>query len=121
MIHKGKFGLRRPSFGIRLHEHSFVLRTSTNMPPRRRGASIGRGRPVVKAVLLDEIQNLRTRMETMETTQGEPLMKAMSVLERNLLRKKKRMKVKLPKFSRYWPKQVEDQRWKYLFMTGISM
>lgn len=38
------------------------------MPPRR-GAGIGRGRPVVNAVLLEEIRNLSTRMETMENTQ----------------------------------------------------
>lgn len=38
------------------------------MPPWR-GAGIGRGRPIANAVLLDEIQNLCTRMETMETAQ----------------------------------------------------
>lgn len=39
-----------------------------NIPPRRR-ANIGQGRPVANTVLLEEIQNLSTRMETMETTQ----------------------------------------------------
>eukprot|EP00253_Pinus_taeda_P027613 PITA_27613 len=42
------------------------------MPPRR-GDGIDRGRLVANAVLLEEIQNLRTRMETMETAQrGAP-------------------------------------------------
>ena len=38
------------------------------MPPRR-GAGIGQGRPEENAILLEEIQSLRTRMDTMETTQ----------------------------------------------------
>lgn len=38
------------------------------MPPRR-GGGIGQGRPVVNAIMLEEIRNLRTRMETMETAQ----------------------------------------------------
>eukprot|EP00253_Pinus_taeda_P032205 PITA_32205 len=37
--------------------------------PTRRGGGIGRGRPVANAVLLDEIRNLRTKMETTETAQ----------------------------------------------------
>eukprot|EP00253_Pinus_taeda_P010891 PITA_10891 len=38
------------------------------MPPRR-GDGIGRGRLVANAVFVDDIRNLRTRMETMETDQ----------------------------------------------------
>ncbi len=38
------------------------------MPPSKEGG-IGRGRPVANEVLLDEIQNMRTRMETLETSQ----------------------------------------------------
>ncbi len=38
------------------------------MPAKREGG-ICQGRPIANAVLLDEIQNLRTRMETMETAQ----------------------------------------------------
>ena len=38
------------------------------MPPRR-GAGIGRGRPIANVVLLDEIRHLCTRLATVETTQ----------------------------------------------------
>lgn len=49
------------------------------MPPRR-GDGIGQGRPVANVGLLEEIRNLRTRMESMETDQGENLMKEMPML-----------------------------------------
>ena len=39
---------------------------AATMTPRR---GIGRGRPEPNAVLLEEVRNLRARMETMETTQ----------------------------------------------------
>lgn len=100
-------------FGIRAQRLSF---SSINMPPRREGG-IGQGIPVANAVMLDEIRNPRTRMETIETAQRI----APDEGDVSALRKKKRMKVKMPKLSRYWPKQVEYQRWKYLYMTGISM
>jgi len=45
---------------------------TVNMPPRR-GASIGWGRPVANAVLLDETWNLHTRMETTKTAQRRAL------------------------------------------------
>jgi len=90
------------------------------MPPRR-GAGIGRERPVGNAVLLDEIRNLRTRMETMETAQRRATDEGDASATKESSKEEEEVESEAAKVLKVLTKASGRPRWKYLCMMGISM
>ena len=70
---------------------------TVNMPPRR-GDGIGQGRPEAMQFYSRRSEVCVRGWKQLRLLREQPLMKGMTVLKKNILRKKKRRKMKLPEF-----------------------